>query len=67
MNCALPNKRNKGLIVLLGLWVWLGILVVIWKSFPSPLMNAVFHTGWVSMFVFSGYFLYQTSKNIRRR
>lgn len=54
-------------MVLLALWGLLAVLLVLYKSYPSPLMSVVFNVGWVSLFASGGIFLYRTSKRFRKR
>lgn len=59
--------KRGALPVLIGLWLFLGVLVVLWKTFPSPIMNVVFHAGWISMFLTGGIWLYRNNPARRRR
>jgi hypothetical protein len=50
-----------------GLWIYLGLLIILRINKPSPLMNIVFNVGWVSLFVTGGMVLYRQYKEIKRR
>ncbi len=51
---------------MIGLWLWLALLVLLWKSVSSPLVDTAFHIGWVSMFLIGGITLYRYSRQRRR-
>lgn len=58
--------KSKFVLTVLGFWVYLGALIVVWKTFPSPLMNAVFFLGASSLFVTGAVYLYRLRKQFKR-